>query len=367
MQKMNQKKDSSAPGNQLDNIEYCIRKGIGVYCIGKYLKMTEKTQNELADFLGITQPTISRWRNAKDIENGAITSTSDSRHAPTLLQIIKISSFFHKSICTMLKDVVRAEQMKCLLYSKEMLEDIQRLAEGMEENSRVSVENNEMAKLGVISKLQKASYLGFFISNESKKNIEHFIIDTAEAVRATSVLAFTRVIGKAENIYRCNIVWPPNQKHLYIYLRQDSGKYDRGIIVFKVDYDIQGEFVCGSGVMLSTDRKSEEKRLQWVVIIRIGKNYDPLTAECTDERNAPYIQRELAAKAEELNVTDVSFEQGKAVKAADAIIEPILKEPLPSQGKFYLDFDCLKERQEYLYEKLYEDKLKQIKFFDDER
>lgn len=201
-----------------------------------------------------------------------------------------------------------------------------------------------------------------FCTHDPQKGIEHFVVDTGEAVRSASVLAFTRVIGKAENIYRCNIVSPPNQKHLYVYLRQDSGKHDRGMIVFKVDNDIQGSFACGSGIMLSTERKSEEKRLQWVVILRIGENNDALTSECSDERSAPLIQIELAARADVLNVSDTLFEQGDAVKAADLIIEPILREPMPTPNGFYIDFNCLKERQDFLYEEVYGKHLKKITF-----
>ena len=355
-------KDAIISENHLDDLEYCIRKGIGVYCIRKYLRATNKTQTELANFLDITQPTISRWGNTADVEEFIITSDSESRHAPTLMQVIRVSSYFHKSMSTMLKDVIYEEQTKPCLYNTEMLWRIKSLAAGMEENSKVLSEQKGTDHFGIINKLQKSKYLGFFISHDPKKGIEHFIIETAEASRSASVLAFARVIGKAENIYRCNIVSPPNQKHLYIYLRQDSGKHDRGVIVFKVDNDIQGSFDCGSGVMFSTDRKSEEKRLQWVVILRIGENSDPLTAECSDERSAPYIQCELAAKAGDLNVHDTSFEQGETVKVADAILEPILREPLPAPNGFYLDFACLKERQDILYEEVCEGRLKGISF-----
>ena len=361
------RKDESAQENHLGDLEFCIRKGIGVYCIRKYLKLTNKTQTDLADFLGLTQPTISRWLNTVDAKNDLITSTSDSRHAPTLMQIIQISSFFHRSIHSMLKDVISAEQNTPLLFRPEILESVKRLAAGMDESSKGTSEQKGIDHFGIINKLQKSRYLGFFMSHDPQKGIEHFVIDTGEAVRSASVLAFTRVIGKAENIYRCNIVSPPNQKHLYVYLRQDSGKHDRGMIVFKVDNDIQGSFACGSGIMFSTERKSEEKRLQWVVILRIGENNDPLTSECSDERNAPLIQTELAARADALNVSDTLFEQGDAVKSADFIIEPILREPMPTPNGFYIDFDCLEERQDFLYEEVYGKHLKKISFDNDFR
>lgn len=356
------RKDESTQENHLGDLEFCIRKGIGVYCIRTYLKLTNKTQADLADFLGLTQPTISRWHNTADAKNYSITSTSDSRHAPTLMQIFQISSFFHRSIYSMLKDVISAEQKKPLLFNSEMLERVKKLAAGMDESSKGTSEQKGIDHFGIINKLQKSRYLGFFMSHDPRKGIEHFVIDTGEAVKSASVLAFTRVIGKAENIYRCNIVSPPNQKHLYIYLRQDSGKYDRGMIVFKVDNDIQGSFACGSGTMFSTERKSEEKRLQWVVVLRIGENNDPLTSECSSEKNASRIQAELAARADNLNVSDTLFEQGDAVKAADLVVEPILRESMPTPNGFYIDFNCLKERQDYLYEEVYGKHLKQISF-----
>ena len=355
-------KDSIDPNYYLGDFEFCIRKGVGVYCVKKYLRLHNRTQTELASYLHITQPTISRWMNTEDARQSSITSTSPSRHAPTLMHILQMSSFFHKSIGTMLKEVISAEQTHPLLLDSKMLERLRNMAAGMEESTKDTYERKGVDHFGIINKLQKTRYLGFFISHDKQKHIEHFIIDTSDVVKSASVLAFTRVIGKAENIYRCNIVSPPNQKHLYIYLRQDSGKYDRGIIIFKVDNDIQGPFVCGSGIMLSTDRKSEEKRLQWVILIRIGENSDPLTADCADERSAPYIQSELAAKAEQINIADTLFERGEAVKTADAVLEPILREPLPPANGPFMDFACLKERQEKLYAEVYEQKLKNLLF-----
>lgn len=355
-------KDEKKVKNHLDDIEFCIRKGIGVYCINKYLKSEDKGQEDLANYLGITQPTVSRWKKTDDVKEFTITSTSDSRHAPTLMQIILISSFLHKSLSTMLRDVINEEQKKPLLLNTEMVKRVNAIVTGMSEITKDSSEHKGTDHFGIINKLQKSRYIGFFISSDPRKNVEHLIIDTAEAVRSASVPAFTRIIGKAENIYRCNIVSPPNQKHLYIYLRQDSGKYDRGMIVFKVDNDIQGPFDCGSGIMLTTNRKSEEKRLQWIVIIRIGENYDQLTSECSDERSAPYIQNELATRAMILNEADTLFEQEESVKTADQIVESILKEPLPAPNEFYMDFECLKDRQDYLYEEVYETFLKHIPF-----
>lgn len=357
-------------GNRLDDLEFCIRKGVGVYCIRKYLNNANKTQAELAEFLTTTQPTISRWNHVADVEEFRITSTSESRYAPSSMHLIQLSSFFHKSLHTMLKDVIREEQANPCLYSEETLLRIMALAAGMEENAKSPPEQKGADCFGIpyISyKLQRSRYLGFFLSLNPKKPVEHFIIDTAKATKSASVPAFARVIGKAENIYRCSIVSPPNQKHLYIYLRQDNGKQDRGLIVFKVDNDIQGPFDCGSGIILSTDRKSEEKRLQWVAILRIGENHDPLTAECSDERNAPQIQEALAAKARILNNTDTAFEQEPDVKTADAFIESILREPLPSPNGCYMDFGCLKDRQDVLYEQFTGGMLQKLSFIYDEQ
>ena len=98
--------------------------------------------------------------------------------------------------------------------------------------------------------------------------------------------------------------------------------------------------------------------MQWVVILRIGDNDTQLSAGCSDERMAPSIQNELALKAEHLNNTDVIFENSEAVNKADAMIRQILMEDLPAANGAYMDFDCLRDRQESIYQKMHEEQFK---------
>lgn len=150
-----------------------------------------------------------------------------------------------------------------------------------------------------------------------------------------------RIIGKAGNPYRGNVVSPPGNDHLYFYIRQEDGKNDRGIMVFYIDDDMQSKYKCGSGILLSTDRNSRKTRLQWTVIIRIGESEPPFSKDTMT--NLRYIQEN------EIKFNDEDLEFEKTLREIDEIVVPILKEDIPKPEKYYIQFDCLHDRQSYLY------------------
>lgn len=346
--------------NLLDDVEFCIRKGIGFYCIPRYLRKMHLSQAKLGGMLGINQENVSRWKSDSEMEPYRIDSTMKARHAPTTFEILKCSSIFHISVETMIREVVAAEEVNEKFCKPEILEEIKRISAGFQP---IEQKNGDETKgsdhFERIDLLRNSVYIGFFL--ESNGEMSHFIMETSEeATHSASVHAFIRLIGKAAQIYRCNIVAPTNQKHLYVYMRQDGGKNDRGILTFRMDTDMQDEFVCGSGLMYSTARKNGEKRIQWVVILKISDNHNSLTANSGNEKEADFIRRKLQENSQNLNQMDGEFVETEQVRNVDEIIEPVLRQNLPSPTGFYLDFKCLDDRQEEIYEEIYSKKLKSV-------
>lgn len=271
-----------------------------------------------------------------------------------MYHVLRISAYFQKPFIVMLRRVIAQEERKPLLYDKHMLRRVKNFTDHLPDNPRSDAFTDKKGDdhFEIINKLARSRYIGFFAAGQEGA-VEHFIMETADATVTASVPAFIRVVGKAENVYRCNVVSPPNQRHLYVYMRQDSAKNDRGILIFHADEDIQGVFACGSGLMLSTDRKSGEKRIQWVAIVRMGHNDNSITAHLRDERLATSVQKGLSSMASVLNDADLAFSQSESIHTADDLVGPVLRENLPSPNGFYLDFACLKDRQATFYQKTY--------------
>lgn len=251
-------------------------------------------------------------------------------------------------------ELVSAPVTPCI--SSEMLDNLEHLA-GPKKSRLPDGPSDPKGEdhMALIRKLRRSVYLGFFLSEQGSEGsvpeAQHFVVETAEATKSGAVLAFMRVVGKAENRYRCNIVSPPNQRYLYVYMRQDSATNDRAMLMFHADAGIQGMYTCGSGAMLSTDRKTGAKRLQWVAIVRVGDNDDEMTCGCDDERRMPAIQRELesAARSGHDNKVDRRLVSSDEVRAADEAVLAHLARPLPRPEEWRLDIDCLKERQDELF------------------
>lgn len=276
------------------------------------------------------------------------------------MTILKFSAYAHISIAEMVWDVISEEERKPKFCKPEILDEIKKIGAGLKlPQQGKAVEDKGSDHFGRINLLRNSRYLGFIC--ESDGSLSHFIMETsADATSAASVHAYIHLIGKAMHVYRCKIVSPPNQMHLYVYMRQDSGKNDRGIMTFWADTDMGYEFLCGSGVLYSTERQNGQKRIQWVVILRIGNNSNHLTLNSGLEKNAIYIQQSLEENTRATDDKDKRFTDTDEVKKADEIIRGTLTEPLPNSSGYYLDFDCLKQRQKDFFENAYEGLLDQI-------
>lgn len=153
-----------------------------------------------------------------------------------------------------------------------------------------------------------------------------------------------RIIGKAGNPYRGNVVSPPGNDHLYFYIRQEDGKNDRGIMVFYIDDDMQDLYKCGYGILLSTDRKTGKVQLQWVVIIRVD------IEKQNNESDTMLALREIQKNEKEINDSDRRFERTNEIRLLDQMIKPLLEEKLPEEQENSIQFDDLSMRQKRLYE-----------------
>ena len=337
------------PKNNLDNFDFCLRKAIAVHV---FSKNNDDTLSEFAKALDTTQPMLSKWMSREVDEEGRITPTLESRHAPTAAQIILASAYLSMSVAEMIDEAIKGEE-QLMLIPAGMLDKMKKLSKELHDRGVVSeskrAEKRAPEYLKKINRTANSRYIGFFLQDGT---IGHLIIETYNTYKSGSVPMTARIIGKAGNPYRGNVVSPPGNDHLYFYIRQEDGKNDRGIMVFYIDDDMQDTYKCGSGILLSTDRKSGKVRLQWVVILR--DSY----CESPDNTDTMLLLQEIQERETEINQQDRAFE--KSLEWIDEHIRPILEEEMPETHNSHIQFDNLRDRQEHLYEfyqKLYADDL----------
>ncbi len=345
--------------NKLNDLEYCVRKGIGTHALKLLRNGMGKTQQDVADYLGVSQSLVSKWERRPGRQDHVVTSTTSNHEAPTMEQLLQLCAFLETPFARMVQIAIDEEARERSLFSDDLLVGARAIA-GPQSHRMLSMPADPKGPdhFELIRKLQRSVYFGSFLSEpsagESQPRVEHFLMETSVPLKTGAVPAFMHVVGKAGNGYRCNIVSPPNQRHLYVYMRQDSAGNDRAILVYYGDKDIQGLYACGSGAMLSTNRKSGAKRLQWVAIVRICDNDDELTVNCEDEGQMSGIQRELSLLPRSLvtNEADRSFVASDIVRSFDDAVREHLMRPLPNPEGWRLDFDCLKDRQDEFYKKV---------------
>lgn len=343
---------SKGTKNYLDDFDFCLRKSIAVHVFGEHVT---GNQAEFAEAVNSAQPTLSKWLNRKVDEEGRITSTLESRHVPTAAQIILASAYLSMSVAEMIDKAIEGEEKSPLILPG-MLEKMKKLSKDLHEKGVISARLPYLTRtsdyLKKIWRTAKSRYAGFFLQDEGA--FGHLIIETFEPLKTGSVPMVARVIGKAGNPYRGSIVSPPANDHLYFYIRQEDGKNDRGVLIFYIDDDIQGAYECGSGILISNDRKTGHVRLQWVIIWRIGEATELLTADTLKA-----IQ-EMQAHEASLNMKDQEFE--KTLQPLDEIIRPLLEQDMPNSKNHQIQFEILRERHRELYTHYTEECQKQIKF-----
>lgn len=331
------------PKNYLDNFDFCLRKTIAIYAFGKN---SDDNMTEFANALGTTQPMLSKWLNVATDEKGRITPTMESRHAPNTAQIILASAYLSMPVIEMIDVAIAGEEKKAHpLISAGMLNRMQQLSKELHDKgvaaSPKRFEKRTEDYLRKIRRTGNARYIGFFLQDGC---VEHLIIETYEPFKTGSVPMTARIIGKAGNPYRGNVVSPPGNDHLYFYIRQEDGKNDRGIMVFYIDDDMQDLYKCGYGILLSTDRKTGKVQLQWVVIIRVD------IEKQNNESDTMLALREIQKNEKEINESDRRFERTNEIRLLDQMIKPLLEEQLPEEQENSIQFEDLRMRQKRLYE-----------------
>lgn len=353
------------PKDYLNDYDYCIRKLIAVHVFKQFLSETGIKQNEMAKAMGIGQPLLSKWINAPYINGTVLRPTSENQRAPSFYQIALASIYMKKPIDTMLKEaiVLESHEPTGLLTHFQFENRNKSFATSFQIKRPVKefeYEEKNTDHLRKIAKLEHSRYIGFYLSEQNSNRLQHFIMETSGVLPTASVQAMVRILGKAEYPYRCNIISPPNQRYLYIYLRQDSGKYDRGIMFFHEDEDIQGNYLCGSGVMLSTERRSGHLCLQWVVIVYLGENDDPVTSDMLSNNSAIATLRRIQHQSVALNKEDHAFLRRAELIQADNTIRELLLQSLPSIQDSRLYLSELDKRQSDLFQNAYSQKVKNI-------
>ena len=324
------------PTNHLDSFDFCVRKTIAIHVFGN---RDNETLSDLARACETTPQTMSKWISY-ETEDGKITTRVESRRAPSFSQILLASVHLSMPIADMLEEAVKGEK-KAQLIPSGMLEKMQKLLKDLKSSVTPPkrYDNRTDAYLKKIRRVGNAQYIGFFLQGDK---LQHMIIDAYEPYRTGSVPMTARIIGKAGNPYRGNIVSPPGNDHLYFYIRQEDGKNDRGLMVFYIDDDMQDKYRCGSGLLLSTDRRTGKIRLQWVVIIRKSDVVQP------SKTDTMLILQEIQEHESEVNRDDFAFENN--LSGLDKIIKPFLEGDMPSAENNSIHFDNLRERQEQLFE-----------------
>lgn len=354
--------------NKLDDFDFCLRKAIAVHIIGEYIGQAS-TQTSFGNSMGVRQCVISKWINCKcDTINGKMTidSTMSSRYVPSFLQLVKMAGIVGMTISEMIiKAVEKDKTNNTHLLNNDFAEQALSLAETLASNEKPVYTDpflNEYRKkspehLQRIIKFEKATYLGFYLHQDKETKqfeINHLFLDTFEAAESGTVPVQIRIVGRSEHLYWGNIISPPNQDHLYIYMRQDGGKNDRGLMVFHYhEGDIRHGFRCGSGIMFSTERNLEKPHMHWIVLIRTNDNLKTLPESKEDNKNAVEMLRNRQIEAEETDRKDKTFFEVNNIAELDSIIKPILEEALPSPDKHYLIFDTLDIRQRTFHDGYY--------------
>ena len=329
------------PKNHLDNFDFCLRKTIAIHV---FSKNCDDNMTEFAKALETTQPMLSKWLNCITDEKGRITPTLESRHAPNTSQIILASAYLSMPVIEMI-DIAIDEEKAHPLISSGMLNRMQQLSKDLHEKGVVAspkrFEKRTDDYLKKINRTGNAKFIGFFLQDDS---VEHLIIETYEPFKTGSVPMTARIIGKAGNPYRGNVVSPPGNDHLYFYIRQEDGKNDRGVMIFYIDDDMQDQYKCGYGLLLSTHRKTGKIQLQWVVIIRMEAKPDSI------KNDTMLALREVQEHEKEINDADREFETTNKVKMLDSLLRPLLEEDLPIAHNHSIQFDDLRIRQKRLFE-----------------
>lgn len=303
-----------------------LRKAVAVHALHR-LGMA---QEGLARMAGVRQGTVSKWQN-RGYES-----------APSLDHLVAISLGARVPLTDMLaaaieeEDRLRGEGVAAMLNDRE-LEAARSL------RSALACEGKEAVRPGrgdkaehpghLLSKFERACYLGFFLSTDTQRP-EHLVLETGPA-GGDGVPGSARIMQKAENPYRVAIVPPTHQGHLFSFMWQGNGKLDKGLMVFHADEDMQGPCKCCSGILVSEARKEGDMCLQWVALVRVGDLpadawADALSSECHSR----------------LNAEDKAFEGSYELSAVDACLLAFLKEELPSQNQGVLRFEgVLRQRQ----------------------
>lgn len=361
--------------NYLNDFDWCLRKAIAVYVISKEMRpFSDLSQEsfthdiEKKEQVRIDPGTLSKWMSPVNIANGKIVSKNDDyKRVPTFGQLMAISAHIKKPVQLMIREAVEEDKKsKNSLLGGSFADRAKTLSKELKSQVKKQKTFQYEAKssdhLKRILKFERSRYIGFFLSasarnSENGPRVEHFVLETSDTLETAAVQCLMRVFGKAEDSYRCNIVSPPNrQNYVYIYLRQDTGNCDRGMMVFRVPSGIQNFFQCGMGFLLSNRREDGLLGLQNVIILRIGETIGEDLSAKLDERNAASMLRAMQKRGSMLNAADLAFENTSDLRQTDRILR---EELLKMQSKWSDGFLCigdLKERHDEVY-KLYEEQI----------
>ena len=115
-------------------------------------------------------------------------------------------------------------------------------------------------------------------------------------------------------------------------------------MIFYIDDDMQDQYKCGYGILLSTDRRTGKIQLQWVVIIRAE------TKPESTKSDTMLALREVQEHEKEINDADRELERSNKIKMLDSLLRPLLEAELPIANDHSIQFDDLRNRQKKLFD-----------------
>lgn len=292
-------------GKENTNISLTLQKEIMNY-ISEERLAAGLSQSKLADMIGTSQTTISRWES-----NSA---------APSLFELLKICNAMKIPFQEMLNGAVTNLSVKKTLNpeseQKRVATIMQEYLDTFNGDERFNLrDDNSEAHIKRLDNFQKRNYIAFFLHPPT---IDHRRIDSlrimTDTVDKRGFCLFKMYLNdNPEATYLGKIVSPPNTYYTYFYL-MGGDPLERGMAIMFYPTTIFGGYRCGNGVLLSISRSMKCPAFQRIVIID-AENYQP--------------------------------------DKLDVYIETMLKEDFPSSEFSVYNISDLQQKHEALYKKVF--------------
>ena len=253
------KNSASTKAQERHSTDITFRKEMGRIALDR-LSGTTVSQISLADKLGVTQGTISKWGLVGD------------QSCPNFIDLIKMCDVIGVSIYDLLEEATESiEKKKVTDITAETLTSIKQYLAifgfpyGIDDSYDPSPEH--MKRLAYYSEKE---YVGIYLplGSETEAKPLNMLHITTELVDERGFCPFSMYINdKYDHPYVGKIVSSHPSHYSYFYLA-GGAMAERGMWILYHPPFLQDEFLCGSGVLLSIDRDVSTPSFQRIVMIK---------------------------------------------------------------------------------------------------